>query len=148
MPMASKAYIRRYIREHVSAHFYDDSFGERFGRAIYSLSDPRDIRAVRYVGQTLQPRRRFLQHLNTARLWLPEERPFWVVSAKLRPLYDWIRELHRCDERLPTMVVHEWAPSSPEARLRERALIHACLAQHMSLLNVEAEVMGRQLALL
>jgi hypothetical protein len=106
MPEADTA-SSRYLRQHVRAQFYDDSCGERLGRAIYSLSDPRDIRAARYIGQTLQPRRRFLQHLNAARLWLPDEQPFWVASPKLRPLYDWIRQLHRGDNRLPTMVVHE-----------------------------------------
>jgi hypothetical protein len=39
-------------------------------------------------------RRRFLQHLNTARLWMPDAVPWWVVTPSLRPLYTWIRELH------------------------------------------------------
>ena len=41
----------------------------------------RDVRQVRYVGQTRDPRRRFSQHLNVARLWLPDELPWWVARS-------------------------------------------------------------------
>ena len=53
---------------------------------IYTLSDPRDLRQVRYVGQTSAPRRRLLQHLNAARLWLPDERPWWIKDEKAAPV--------------------------------------------------------------
>src|SRR4051812_48398846 len=71
----TKMQLTRLIRRHVAAQLYDESGTEASGIAIYTLSDPRDIRAVRYVGQSSAPRRRFLQHLNSARLWLPEEVP-------------------------------------------------------------------------
>lgn len=127
---------------------YDDSAMPAAGFAIYSLSDPRDIRHLRYVGQTTLPRRRFLQHLNTARLWLPEDRPWWVKSPKLRPLYDWIRLLYRDEFRLPTMVVRDWVSSVAEARVAERSRIHECLAAGLPLLNAEAAVLSHQLPLL
>ena len=118
------------------------------GTAVYSLSDPRDIRAVRYIGQTQFPQRRFLQHLAGARLWLPDERPWWIKSPKLRPLYHWIRALYREDMRLPTMVVAEWVETNAAARLAERARIYDCLSHRMSLLNVETEILGTQWPLL
>ena len=117
---------------------YDDSGDLPEGIAIYSLSDPRDIRAIRYIGQTAVPRRRLAQHLATARLWLPEQTPWWVRSAKLRPLYHWIRELYEDEERLPVMVVHAWV-EPPYARRVEREQIHECLARQHPLLNVERE---------
>jgi hypothetical protein len=107
------------------------------GTAIYSLSDPRDIRLIRYIGQTSAPRRRFLQHLNTARLWLPDETPWWIKSPKLRPLYDWIRQLYGDGYRLPTMVVHQWVTEQP--RTAERLHIQQCLSNNLPLLNVETE---------
>jgi hypothetical protein len=118
------------------------------GIAIYSLSDPRDIRDVRYVGQSADPRRRFMQHLNAAKLWLPDERPWWVKSPKLRPLYNWIRDLYRDELRMPTMVVSAWLATAAEARVAERTRIFECLAQKLPLLNVETEILGRQTALL
>jgi hypothetical protein len=146
-PILSKAQLARHIRRHVGVELYDDS-GVGPGKvAIYSLSDPRDIRCVRYVGQTALPARRFLQHLNTARLWLPEERPWWVKSPKLRPLYIWIRELYRDELRLPTMVISAWVNAVPDARLAERVRIFECLAMSLPLLNFETEVLGRQIPL-
>ena len=144
----TKTQLSRYLRNHVAGQLYDDSAGERAGTAIYSLSDPRDIRAVRYVGQTSVPKRRFLQHLNTARLWLPDERPFWVAALELRPLYEWIRELYQDEHRLPTMVVYEWLATQSQARLRERSRIYECLQQRLPLLNVEAENARIQMTLL
>ena len=113
--------------------------------AIYALSDPRDLRNVRYVGLTTRPPQRFSQHLHTARLWLPEERPWWVKSPQLRPLYGWIRDLYRDDFRLPTMLISAWLDSVPESRLAERSRIYECLAERMTLLNGETEILGRQL---
>jgi hypothetical protein len=136
-PILTKAQLARYIRGHVDVQLYDDSGVLPQSIAIYSLSDPRDIRCVRYVGQTTLPTRRFLQHLNTARLWLPEERPWWVKSPKLRPLYNWIRELYRDELRLPTMVISAWVNAASDARLAERVRIFECLAKSLPLLNVE-----------
>src|SRR4051812_37777674 len=90
----TQAELSRYVRRHIGSHLCDDSAMPANGIAIYSLSDPRDVRHIRYVGQTSSPRRRFLQHVNTARLWLPDEVPWWVASPKLRPLYTWLRELY------------------------------------------------------
>ena len=139
--------IARLIRLHIASQLYDESAGVPSGIAIYTLSDPRDIRAVRYVGQTGSPRRRFLQHLNTARLWLPEEVPWWVKSPKLRPLYEWIRTLYREEGRLPMMVVVGWEGTVAGARVAERARIYQCLENQLPLLNVEVETLGRQMAL-
>jgi hypothetical protein len=136
----SRAELASHIRRHISAELYDEWEGECWGTAIYTLSDPRDIPRVRYVGQTTHPRRRFAQHLATARLWLPDEKPWWVSSPKLRPLYAWIRELYGDRRRLPTMIVHEWLEMESQARVAERARIRACIEQRLPLLNVEAEI--------
>ena len=69
----TKAILARRIRGHVGLDLYDDSGMAPKRVAIYSLSDPRDLRHVRYVGQTTRPPQRFAQHLHTARLWLPED---------------------------------------------------------------------------
>ena len=136
--LRAPAELARYVRVRLGTHLYDDSGDVPGGIAIYSLSDPRDIRAIRYVGQTIAPRRRLAQHLGTARLWLPEQAPWWVKSPRLRPLYRWIRELYADEERLPVMVVHAWV--EPEhARHAEREHIHECLARQLPLLNVESE---------
>ena len=145
---ASKAELSRFVRREVDSHFFDDSGATPEGTAIYWLSDPRDIQQVRYVGQTSSPRRRFLQHLTTARLWLPDETPWWVASPKLRPLYDWIRALYREEMRLPVMVVSAWVVNPARARLAERSRILDCLAKQLPLLNVEAEILGKQMQLL
>jgi hypothetical protein len=120
----------------------------RGGTAIYTLSDPRDTRCARYVGQTRNPRRRFAQHMQTARLWLPDETPWWVRSPKYRPLYAWIRELHRDGGRLPFMWVEDWIEPGADALVAERAAIMRLLARGAALLNVEARQLGAQLPLL
>jgi hypothetical protein len=140
--------LTRHVRRQLSSLFCDDSGMPPQGTAIYWLSDPRDVRQIRYVGQTRAPRRRFLQHLNTARLWLPDETPWWVPSPKLRPLYEWIRELHRDDFRLPAMVISTWVDTTAQARLAERTRILECLEQRLPLLNFETELLGRQIPLL
>jgi hypothetical protein len=129
-------------------HLYDDSAAVADGTAIYCLSDPRDVRDVRYIGQTNDPRRRFLQHLNTAKLWLPDELPWWIKSPKLRPLYGWIRDLYRDERRLPVMVVTAWLQSASDARVAERSRIYECLEKRLQLLNVETEILGRQVPLI
>ena len=143
----TRAQLARLLREHAAANLFDESVDSADGTAIYTLSDPREIRRVRYVGQTNAPRRRLLQHLNTARLWMPEERPWWVKSPKLRPLYDWIRELYAEERRLPVMVITVWVTTAREARAAERAQIHECLRQQLPLLNFERELLGPQIPL-
>jgi hypothetical protein len=143
----TKAELARRIRGHVGVELYDDSGMAPKTVAIYSLSDPRDLRHPRYIGQTTRPSERFSQHLNTARLWLPDDLPWWVKSPRLRPLYGWIRALYREDLRLPTMLISAWLDSVSEARLAERARIYECLAERMTLLNVETEILGRQIPL-
>jgi hypothetical protein len=142
------AELARFIRRRLPAQLYHESDAVRAGFAIYCLADPRDLRAVRYVGQTRAPQRRYLQHLNTARLWQPDETPWWIQQPRLRPLYDWIRALHREDYRLPVMVISSWVKSPVEARRAERARIFECLQERHALLNVETEILGRQLTLL
>jgi hypothetical protein len=144
----TKPQLARLLRNHVNAELFDESAGDGQGTAIYTLSDPRDIRRVCYVGQTSAPRRRFLQHLNTARLWMPDERPWWVKSPKLRPLYEWIRALYADEYRLPIMIVTAWTRTASEARAAERAYIYECLKQRLPLLNIEHEMLGRQIPLL
>jgi hypothetical protein len=141
----SKTGIAQRVRRHIRAELHDDS-GDNAARgiAIYTLSDPRSIREARYVGQTRSPARRFAQHLNTARLWLPDELPWWVESSKLRPLYTWIRELYADGQRMPVMVVTAWTGSVGEARVLERARIMECLESRLEILNVEREILGRQ----
>lgn len=132
--------------------------------AVYTLADPRDVRCPRYVGQTRDPYARFAQHVRTARLSLPDaegmdargramqgasaETPWWVRSPKHRPLYEWIRELHRDGGRLPFMCVEEWVDSGADPLVAERAAIMRWLARGAALLNVEAAQLGEQLPLL
>jgi hypothetical protein len=115
--------------------------------AIYWLADPRDVRGARYVGQTRDPRRRLAQHVRTARLWLPDEVPWWVRSPKHRPLYAWIRALHRDGGRLPFMWIEEWVEPGTDALVAERAAIVRLIAEGAALLNVEASRLGPQLPL-
>lgn len=142
------AQLRQLFRLHTQTEIYDDSSTQPGGLAIYTLSDPRDIRDVRYVGQTRAPRRRFLQHLNHAQLWLSDELPWWVKQPKLRPLYAWVRELYRDQYRLPVMVITAWAATLREARAAERARISAYLANQLPLLNVETEILRGRIPLL
>jgi hypothetical protein len=131
----------------LEAQLYDDSgvtTGETTGEvAIYALSDPRDLREIRYIGQTRAPRRRLRQHLSTARLGLSQQTPWWVKSPRLRPLYEWIRELYRDGERLPVMVICAWVEPT-RARTAEREHICACLERQLPLLNAEAQPVRRQ----
>jgi hypothetical protein len=144
----NKIQLGQKVRSHVREQLYDESGVSPHGVAIYILSDPRSIRDVRYVGQTSFPARRFLQHVNTAKLWLPDDLPWWVKSPKLRPLYCWIRELYADEHRLPVMVISAYADSVSKARVAERALIFECLRERGRLLNVEREILGRQIPLI
>jgi hypothetical protein len=144
----TKTELARRIRAAAASHVVDAAVGEGSAAAIYTLADPRELAAVRYVGQTRAPRRRFVQHLGAARLWMPDEIPWWIASPQLRPLYTWIRELHRDDFRLPVMVVTAWVERASDVRSAERVLIERCLRQGAALLNVEAERAGPQIPLL
>jgi hypothetical protein len=129
------ALVQSELRRRLRLHLYDESAMEPEGIAIYSLADPRDVRASRYVGQTARPRGRLLQHVRTARLALTDENPWWVRAPQLRPLYGWIRDLYVQEGRLPVMLVHAWV--QPEhAHEAERARIRAALEQGLPLLNV------------
>jgi hypothetical protein len=130
------------------SHVHIDASGSRGGVAVYTLTDPRDVQSPRYVGQTRDPHARFAQHVQTARLWLPDEIPWWVRSPKHRPLYAWIRELHRDGGRLPFMWVEEWVEPDTDPLVAERASIMRWLARGAALLNVEALKLGAQLPLL
>jgi len=143
----SAAALAHQVRRRLDALVCDDSGVAAEGVALYTLADPRELSTVRYVGQTAAPRRRFLQHVRTARLWLPDERPWWVRSPRLRPLYGWIRELFGEEGRLPVMVVTSWVEPA-QARVCERSLICACLAREQPLLNFEGELRRRQPLLL
>jgi hypothetical protein len=109
--------------------------------AIYTLADPRDVRNARYVGQTRNPQARFAQHVNAARLWLPDEKPWWVRPPELRALYAWMRELYADDGRLPMMMVAGWADAD-RARGDERKVIRDLLAEGALLFNHEARRMA------
>jgi hypothetical protein len=98
---------------------------------------------VRYVGQTSCPRRRFLQHLTAAKLWLPDELPWWIKRPEMRSLYQWIRELYVEECRLPVMVVAVWTQAA-EALAEERNLICEHLRHRSPLLNRESETFKNQ----
>ncbi len=123
------------LRRRLRLHIYDESAMAPEGVAIYSLADPRDARASRYVGQTADPPARLRQHLRMARLALPAETPWWVKTPHLRPLYAWIRELYAQEGRLPVMIVHGWVQAE-QAHRAERDRIHAALEQQLPLLNL------------
>jgi hypothetical protein len=149
-PAASHAEVARFVRARSAAHVYDETGRELGtqprGTAIYTLADPRDLRVPRYVGQTRAPRRRFLQHVGTARLWLPDDLPWWVATPRQRPLYEWIRALYRDGRRLPVLVVCAW--HGTDATNAERELIQEYLRQRMPLLNVESATLQAQIRLL
>jgi hypothetical protein len=132
---AAAVALQHELRRRLHLFLYDDSGVTPAGTAIYSLADPRAARVSRYIGQTAQPARRLMQHLRTARLWLPDERPWWVKAPRLQPLYCWIRELHAQEGRLPVMVVHAWVEAQ-HANRAERDQIRGCLEQRLPLLNV------------
>jgi hypothetical protein len=146
-PALTAMQLTRLARQSVAFHICDGSDAEPIGTAIYTLADPRDVRRSRYVGQSRAPRRRFLQHIGVARLWMPDEAPWWVKIARHRPLYEWIRSVHRDECRLPVMVIASWVETAG-ARAAERALIQSCLRQGLPLLNVESATLDAQLPLL
>jgi hypothetical protein len=132
---AAAAGLQRELRQRLRLHLYDESGVTPMGTAIYSLADPREARVSRYIGQTAQPARRLMQHLRTARLWLPDETPWWIKAPQLRPLYQWIRDLYGQEGRLPVMIVHAWVETQ-HALCAERDHIRVCLARQLPLLNL------------
>jgi hypothetical protein len=140
--------FRKIAYRHVMQELYDDSGMPPASIAIYSLFDPRDLRAVRYVGQTSAPQQRFRQHLHTARMWLPDEVPWWVKSVQLRPLYVWIRGLYLDSGHLPTMVITQWTDSRADALAAERTRIYECVKRQSLLFNAEMQALGPQIPLL
>jgi len=143
----SQSEVRAYVRRRLGSYVLDATAGGE-GVAIYTLSDPRDIREVRYVGQTRAPARRYMQHVNSARLWLPDSVPWWIASVQWRAMHTWLRVLYRDEGRLPFMLIHAWAANLREARLAERCKIFEHLSQQMPLFNHEAILLGAQLPLL
>ena len=104
--MIPELQFARLLRAAARSQIHGADGGAAGWTAVYTLADPRDLRCARYVGQTRDPRRRFIQHVHTARLWLPDDdTPWWVRSPKHRPLYTWIRALHGDGGRLPFMWV-------------------------------------------
>jgi hypothetical protein len=143
-PYPTRSALTQRIRD-CRQHNIVDQTGVAPGEvAIYTLSDPRDVRLVRYVGQTRNPQSRLTQHLNAARLWLPDERPWWIRQEQLRPLYSWIRELHGDGGRLPVMFVVGWT-SAELARRDEHRFVREFVADGLPLLNHEAAGLGRRL---
>ena len=142
-----RATLNREIRRRLPALRFDASGAEPSGFAIYTLSDPRDVRLVRYVGQTANPSRRHTQHVAQARLWMPDTLPWWIRRPELQPLYEWIRALHADEGRLPTMIVAAWCLRPRDARALERETIMKYLAERMPLLNCEATLLGAQIPL-
>jgi hypothetical protein len=126
------------LRRHLGMLICDTSDAEQVGVALYALSDPRDVRAVRYVGQSTAPARRYRQHVRTACLGHDRQGPWWVRQAHLGPLHEWIRILHADGGRLPFMLITHWVPSVDAARLLEQSLITAHRAAGCALLNCEA----------
>ena len=141
-------FSRRSAAAAVHTHVHVDAAGPRDGTAVYTLADPRDVQSPRYVGQTCDPHARFAQHARTARLWVPDSPPWWVRSPKHRPLYAWIRELHRDGGRLPFMWVEEWVGPDADPLVAERAAIMRWLARGAALLNAEVLKLGPQLPLI
>ena len=144
----TRSELMHWVRAHTRSNLYDESGAKPAQIAIYSLSDPREIRDVRYVGQTRAPRARFLQHVSAARLWLPETLPWWIKSPQLRPLYAWIRTLYFAEQRFPLMIISKWTASLPDARAAERARILECLRQGHDLCNIEKATFDPHLFLL
>lgn len=136
--LAAAVALARRLRGPLNAQVCDASAGEREGIALYTLSDPRDVRAVRYVGQTGAPLRRYRQHVRAACLWLSAAAPWWMRAPHLMPLHGWIRALHADEGRLPCMLVRQWVPTLAEALALEQSLIATHRAAGCLLLNCEA----------
>jgi hypothetical protein len=136
--------ISRSIRRRSAAHILDAAGSEPSEAAIYALTDPRDLEQVRYIGQTRSPPSRYRQHLNEARLWLPDEVPWWIKSPRLRPLYGWIRQLYADEQRMPIMMIVAWTESRL-ARQEEGRHIREYLRHQKPLLNFEKDCFQRKM---
>ncbi len=147
-PPVTQRELMRHVRARLTESIHDDSTCEAGEFAVYTLSDPRAIREVKYVGQTRAPRQRLWQHINTARLWQPDEVPWWFKSPALRPLYEWIRQLYGDEGRLPFMIIVQWLPTLVEARACERTNIYDLVRAKQSLFNVECARLGQAVPLL
>ncbi|MEO8125824.1 MAG: hypothetical protein ABI822_01970 [Bryobacteraceae bacterium] len=134
---------------------WDNADGARGnGYAIYTLSDPRDVRAVRYVGQSSDPPRRYCQHVQAARVWLADRPgadggpvPWWLDRSPARDLSIWIRELYADGARLPVMMVQSWLGTLAQALRAERDALDHFVADGRALLNQAAVQAGPQLRL-
>jgi hypothetical protein len=142
MSIGTRAALAHRVRAAKAYNIIDQTGTDPGEVAIYALSDPRDVEAVRYVGRTRSPEARFSQHINTARLWLPDQLPWWISRPELRPLYTWIRTLYADGSRLPVMIVVGWT-TAPLAKSDERRFIAAYLARGLPLLNFEASGRSR-----
>jgi len=138
-----QAEILRSIRKRCDAYIVDATGREPGEAAIYALADPRDVELVRYIGQTRSPRSRYLQHMNAARLWLPNEMPWWVKVPDQRPLYHWIRALYADETRMPLMMIVAWTEAI-SARDEEGRHIREYLRHQKPLLNRETEIFHRK----
>lgn len=144
MTLVTPRLLRLQIRRELHEHLYYEAQAGAGAVAIYTLSDPRDLAVVRYIGQSAAPVRRYAQHVTGACLCLNDDTPWWFKAPRLRPLHEWIRQLHRDDRRLPVMVVRQWCEDSAEARAAERTRISEGLQGGLALLNFEAELKCRQ----
>jgi hypothetical protein len=142
MSIGTRAALAHRVRAAKAYNIIDQTGTDPGEVAIYALSDPRDVEAVRYVGRTRSPEARFSQHINAARLWLPDQLPWWISRPELRPLYTWIRTLYADGSRLPVMIVVGWT-TAPLAKSDERRFIAAYLARGLPLLNFEASGRSR-----
>jgi hypothetical protein len=121
-------------------HLIGDESGEGGGEvAIYTLSDPRDVRAAVYVGMTAAPARRYLQHVRLASGYRSavSEDLWWVRNPERLALHRWISELYERESLLPFMLVHAWV-AAIEARRAERRQIGMFMQRGLNLFNSEA----------
>lgn len=142
--MITRAGFSLQVRRRLPLMLMDDCSDVAGDFAVYTLSDPRDVRDVRYVGQTRAPPSRYRQHVNKACPWLPDDMPWWFKAPKDRPLHEWIRALHRDGGRLPVMIIVSRCTELRAARAAERALIFQCLEQGLPIFNFEAQLALRQ----
>src|SRR3954468_3281704 len=98
---------RRETGKFVLHHFHETLIHQR-DHYIYLLRDPRD-KSVRYVGSTVNPKRRYSAHLNDK-----------CDGSYIRVRWNWISELHAMNVR-PEMEIVETLPAPiAEALVSER----------------------------
>jgi hypothetical protein len=86
--------------------------------------------------------------VRAAALWIPDDLPWWVGRERYRPLYEWLRDLYRDEQRLPMMIVSAWHDVAADATAAERALIQESLRAGFALLNLESAELEPQIRLL